>query len=142
MHNPSKLDHLLMNPQPPRFVPAIGLHSFWWNGTRYGLHRKQESIFDDGASSGFSSFKDREDLIISCLGRNPGRYSTQHNNEVMHPDRVILQNPSSYSCDTSRSSTTTAIMPEQLSSDQIRKICVALVDVIAGSRSLIVPSAT
>ncbi|KAM0813692.1 putative BCS1 N terminal-domain-containing protein [Seiridium cardinale] len=56
---------------PPRFIPAIGVHSFRWNGTRYGLHRKQESIFDDGASAGFSSFKDKEDLVISCFGRNP-----------------------------------------------------------------------
>ncbi|KAH6654990.1 BCS1 N terminal-domain-containing protein [Truncatella angustata] len=56
---------------PPRFIPAIGLHNFRWSGTRYGLHRKQESVFDDGANSGFSSIKDREDLIISCFGRSP-----------------------------------------------------------------------
>ena len=58
--------------KPPRFVPAMGLHSFWWNGNLFRLHRKQESIFDDGASAGLSTFREKEYLIISCYGRNPG----------------------------------------------------------------------
>ncbi|ETS80528.1 hypothetical protein PFICI_08057 [Pestalotiopsis fici W106-1] len=83
---------------PPRFIPAIGVHSFRWNGTRYGLHRKQESIFDDGPSTGLS-FKDREDLIISCFGRNPEpiKRLLRHVKEAYydsHHARTIVKRPS------------------------------------------------
>ncbi|KAK8031695.1 mitochondrial chaperone BCS1-B [Apiospora arundinis] len=84
---------------PPRFVPAVGLHNFWWQGTYYRLHRKQESVFDDGAASGFSTFKDREDMVISCLGRNPEPIKSllkhvkqsYYNN---HHARTIVKRPS------------------------------------------------
>ncbi|KAI1853569.1 hypothetical protein JX265_004100 [Neoarthrinium moseri] len=84
---------------PPRFIPAIGVHSFRWNGTKFGLHRKQESVFDDGASSGFSSFKDREDLIISCFGRSPEpiKQLLKHVKECHynnHHARTIVKRPS------------------------------------------------
>ncbi|KAK8065661.1 mitochondrial chaperone BCS1-B [Apiospora hydei] len=84
---------------PPRFVPAVGLHSFWWGGTYFRLHRKQESVFDDGASSGFSTFKDREDLVISCLGRNPEPIKSllKHVKESYynnHHARTIVKRPS------------------------------------------------
>ncbi|KAI4602054.1 hypothetical protein KJ359_010920 [Pestalotiopsis sp. 9143b] len=83
---------------PPRFIPAIGVHNFRWNGTRYGLHRKQESIFDDGASNGLS-FKDKEDLIISCLGRSPEPIKAllRHVKESYyesHHARTIVKRPS------------------------------------------------
>ncbi|TGJ78476.1 hypothetical protein E0Z10_g10286 [Xylaria hypoxylon] len=55
----------------PQYIPAIGLHSFWWKGQYFRLHRKKESIFDDGPSSGFGTFKEKEDLMISCLWRSP-----------------------------------------------------------------------
>ncbi|GAW16839.1 hypothetical protein ANO14919_062820 [Xylariales sp. No.14919] len=55
----------------PQYIPAIGVHSFWWKGQYFRLHRKKESIFDDGGSGGFAAFKDKEDLIISCLWRSP-----------------------------------------------------------------------
>ncbi|KAK8058692.1 hypothetical protein PG994_009140 [Apiospora phragmitis] len=84
---------------PPRFVPAIGLHNFWWRGTYFRLHRKQESVFDDGATSGFSTFKDREDLVISCLGRNPEPIKSllKHVKESYynnHHARTIVKRPS------------------------------------------------
>ncbi|KAH8652503.1 BCS1 N terminal-domain-containing protein [Xylariales sp. PMI_506] len=84
---------------PPRFVPAIGLHNFWWRRTYFRLHRKQESIFDDGATSGFSSFKDREDLVISCFGRSPEpiKQLLKHVKEEYydnHHARTIVKRPS------------------------------------------------
>jgi len=54
---------------PPRYVPALGLHTFRWNGKYFRLHRKQQSLFDE--SSGLGTFKDKEDLVIYCLGRSP-----------------------------------------------------------------------
>lgn len=57
--------------KPPQFVPAIGVHNFWWRGQYFRLHRKRESIFDD--SGGNSTFKDKENLIISCLWRSPSK---------------------------------------------------------------------
>ncbi|KAK7953316.1 hypothetical protein PG988_014010 [Apiospora saccharicola] len=84
---------------PPRFVPAVGVHSFWWGGTYFRLHRKQESVFDDGATSGFSTFKDREDLVISCLGRNPEPIKSllKHVKEsyyTNHHARTLVKRPS------------------------------------------------
>lgn len=50
----------------------MGTHNFWHGGHYFRLHRKQESFFDDGGTHGFQTFKDKEDLIISCFGRSPG----------------------------------------------------------------------
>ncbi|KAI1165217.1 P-loop containing nucleoside triphosphate hydrolase protein [Nemania serpens] len=55
----------------PQFIPAVGLHNFWWKGQYFRLHRKKESVFDDGSNNGFGTFKDKEDLMISCLWRSP-----------------------------------------------------------------------
>lgn len=55
---------------PPRFVPALGVHGFWFEGNYFRLHRKQESFLED-SSSGSQTFKDRENLVVSCLGRSP-----------------------------------------------------------------------
>lgn len=54
----------------PKYVPSVGHHSFWWNGQYFRLQRKKESLFDD--RHGFGTFKDKEDLMISCIWRNPG----------------------------------------------------------------------
>ncbi|KAH8888706.1 hypothetical protein GQ53DRAFT_229045 [Thozetella sp. PMI_491] len=56
---------------PPRFVPALGTHGFWFQNCYYGLHRKQESLYDDDSMSGVPQFKDKEMLTISCFGRSP-----------------------------------------------------------------------
>lgn len=55
---------------PPRFVPALGVHGFFYEGNYFRLQRKQESFMED-SSSGNTTFKDRENLVISCLGRSP-----------------------------------------------------------------------
>ena len=60
--------------KPPRFVPAVGLHDFWWRGRYFKLQRKQESVFDDNGGRQGSAFKEKEFLVISCLGRSPGEY--------------------------------------------------------------------
>ncbi|KAI3330913.1 BCS1 N terminal-domain-containing protein [Ustulina deusta] len=82
----------------PQFIPAIGLHNFWWKGQYFRLHRKQESVFDDGASGGFSGFKDKEDLIISCLWRSPEpiKQLLAHAKEQYHSDhqaRTMVKRP-------------------------------------------------
>lgn len=53
----------------PRFTPAVGSHNFWHNGTYFQLKRKEVSIFND-TSAGGSTFKDKELLTLSCLGRS------------------------------------------------------------------------
>ncbi|KAF3770985.1 hypothetical protein M406DRAFT_248021 [Cryphonectria parasitica EP155] len=55
---------------PPRFIPALGVHAFWFEGNYFRLTRKQESFMDD-ENSGSGMFKDRENLTISCFGRSP-----------------------------------------------------------------------
>lgn len=53
---------------PPRFVPALGTHTFRFGNTYFRLHRQQESFLEDSSSG--QTFKDRENLVISCLGRS------------------------------------------------------------------------
>ncbi|KAI1111746.1 P-loop containing nucleoside triphosphate hydrolase protein [Nemania sp. NC0429] len=55
----------------PQYIPAVGLHNFWWRGQYFRLHRKKESVFEDGSNNGIGTFKDKEDLMISCLWRSP-----------------------------------------------------------------------
>lgn len=55
---------------PPRFVPALGVHGFFYDGNYFRLTRKQESFMED-STNGNTTFKDRENLVISCLGRSP-----------------------------------------------------------------------
>jgi chaperone BCS1 len=56
---------------PPRFIPALGSHAFWHEGRYFRLHRKQESLYDEGAGGQMPQFKDKERLVISTLGRSP-----------------------------------------------------------------------
>ncbi|KAJ8111391.1 hypothetical protein ONZ43_g5629 [Nemania bipapillata] len=55
----------------PQYVPAVGLHNFWWRGQYFRLNRKREQVFDDGMNGGFNTFREKEDLMISCLWRSP-----------------------------------------------------------------------
>ncbi|KAI1438848.1 P-loop containing nucleoside triphosphate hydrolase protein [Xylaria sp. CBS 124048] len=55
----------------PQYIPAIGQHGFWWKGQYFRLHRKRESIYDESSWAGIGTFKDKEDLMISCFWRNP-----------------------------------------------------------------------
>ncbi|KAK3370193.1 BCS1 N terminal-domain-containing protein [Podospora didyma] len=84
---------------PPRFIPALGTHGFWHKGRYFRLHRKQESMYDDGGSSGFPQFKDKENLIISCFGRSPEpiKKLLQHAKEQFYIDHnamTIVKRPS------------------------------------------------
>ncbi|KAK2002695.1 hypothetical protein LX36DRAFT_221586 [Colletotrichum falcatum] len=54
---------------PPRYVPAVGVHGFWYKGRYFRLHRKQQSIFD--GEGDYGTFRKEEDLIVSCFGRSP-----------------------------------------------------------------------
>lgn len=55
---------------PPRFLPALGTHRFWFRGTFFWLDRARESFLED-AEGMSAAFKDRENLVVSCLGRSP-----------------------------------------------------------------------
>lgn len=56
---------------PPRFTPALGKHDFWFRGRYFRLDRKQESLYDANGPFGIPQYKDKETLVISCLGRSP-----------------------------------------------------------------------
>ncbi|KAF2970850.1 hypothetical protein GQX73_g2717 [Xylaria multiplex] len=82
----------------PQYIPAVGLHSFWWKGQYFRLHRKKESIFDEGAHGGFGTFKDKEDLMVSCLWRSPDpiKQLLAHCKEQYYSDhqaRTIVKRP-------------------------------------------------
>lgn len=83
---------------PPRFVPALGVHGFWFGGNYFRLHRKQESFLEDSASGG-QTFKDKENLVISCLGRSPEpiKKLLRHAKEEYYNDhyaKTIVKRPS------------------------------------------------
>ncbi|KAI1176138.1 P-loop containing nucleoside triphosphate hydrolase protein [Nemania sp. FL0916] len=82
----------------PQYVPAVGLHNFWWRGQYFRLNRKKESVFEDGSHGGFTTFKDREDLMISCLWRSPEpiKQLLAHAKEHYYKDhqaRTIVKRP-------------------------------------------------
>ena len=84
---------------PPRFIPALGTHAFWHNGRYFRLHRKQESLYDDGGGSSIPQFKDRENLMISCFGRSPAPIKDllRHAKEQYYSDhhaKTIVKRPS------------------------------------------------
>lgn len=84
---------------PPRFTPAFGLHGFWFEGRYFKLHRKQESLYDDGNMSGTPQFKDKEKLVITCYGRSPRpiKRLLAHAKEqyyVDHHAKTIVKRPS------------------------------------------------
>ncbi|WQF79573.1 Putative AAA+ ATPase domain, ATPase, AAA-type, core [Colletotrichum destructivum] len=54
---------------PPRYVPAVGVHGFWFRGRYFRLQRKLQNVFDGEANYG--TFRKEEDLIVSCFGRSP-----------------------------------------------------------------------
>lgn len=83
---------------PPRFVPALGVHGFWFEGNYFRLHRKQESFLEDSGSGG-QTFKDKENLVISCLGRSPEpiKKLLRHAKEAYYNDhyaKTIVKRPS------------------------------------------------
>ncbi|KAF3359158.1 hypothetical protein VdG1_02181 [Verticillium dahliae VDG1] len=59
---------------PPRFVPAIGLHGFWYGRRYFRLQRKHQSFLDDnsgGARGSTGTTLEKEEvLVISCFGRS------------------------------------------------------------------------
>ncbi|CAJ2508110.1 Uu.00g092960.m01.CDS01 [Anthostomella pinea] len=84
---------------PPQYVPALGLHNFWWKGQYFRLHRKKESFLDEGGANGISTFKDKEDLMISCLWRSPEPIKqllahAKQNYYSDHQARTIVKRPS------------------------------------------------
>lgn len=81
---------------PPRFIPALGTHGFWHNGGYFRLHRKQESLFEEGGS--MPAFKDKEYLMLSCFGRSPEpiKQLLQHAKEQYYTDHhahTIVKRP-------------------------------------------------
>lgn len=85
----------------PRFTPALGVHSFWFRGRYFSLHRKQEALFDAaGAGHGMSQFKDKEILVLSCFGRSPEpiKQLLQHAKEQFYTDhqaKTTVRRPAS-----------------------------------------------
>ncbi|KAI1819628.1 P-loop containing nucleoside triphosphate hydrolase protein [Xylaria intraflava] len=93
----------------PQYIPAIGLHGFWWRGQYFRLHRKKESIFDEGSWGGVGTFKDKEDLMISCFWRSPEpiKQLMAHAKEQYYSDhqaRTTVKRPTPISARRSRTS--------------------------------------
>ncbi|KAL2162726.1 hypothetical protein VTH06DRAFT_6562 [Thermothelomyces fergusii] len=84
---------------PPRFTPALGMHSFWFRGRYFQLQRKQEPLFDPSAGAhGMPPFKDKESLVLSCFGRSPEPIKAllQHAKEqyyLDHQAKTIVRRP-------------------------------------------------
>ncbi|KAK4114526.1 P-loop containing nucleoside triphosphate hydrolase protein [Canariomyces notabilis] len=82
----------------PRFTPALGMHNFWFRGRYFGLHRKQESLFEETYASGMPSFKDKETIILTCFGRSPDpiKQLLQHAKEqyyIGHQAKTTIKRP-------------------------------------------------
>ncbi|KAI1768702.1 BCS1 N terminal-domain-containing protein [Hypoxylon sp. FL1150] len=81
---------------PAQYVPAIGLHGFWWRGHYFTLTRKREMVFAEGSSK---AFREHEDITISCFWRSPQpiKQFLAHIKEVYysnHQARTIVKRPS------------------------------------------------
>ncbi|KAJ8129884.1 hypothetical protein O1611_g3749 [Lasiodiplodia mahajangana] len=82
----------------PRYIPAMGLHSFWWKGQYFRLYRKKEAFFEDTSIGGFNAIRDKEDLMISCLWRSPEpiKQLLAHTKQYYYSDhqaRTIVKRP-------------------------------------------------
>ncbi|OAQ95789.1 hypothetical protein LLEC1_04768 [Akanthomyces lecanii] len=60
------LNHLTANKKPLRYTPSTGSHFFWYKG-----HLLLFDRYLDSESASFLSSSEREELSISCFGRNP-----------------------------------------------------------------------
>ena len=81
----------------PRFTPAIGSHSFWFNGRFFQLRRKEVAFFDE-VGGGATAFKDKELLTLSCFGRStePIKRLIQHAKQEFHQGhnaKTIIKRP-------------------------------------------------
>ncbi|KAI1771839.1 BCS1 N terminal-domain-containing protein [Hypoxylon cercidicola] len=81
---------------PAQYVPAIGLHGFWWRGHYFTLTRKREMVFTENSSR---AFREHEDITISCFWRSPQpiKQFLAHIKEVYysnHQARTIVKRPS------------------------------------------------
>ena len=85
----------------PRFIPALGLHSFWFRGHYFMLQRKQDTLVNPGDSAqGKPQYKDKEALVLSCFGRSPKpiKQLLQYAKEqyyLGHQTRTTVNRPSS-----------------------------------------------
>ncbi|KAI4867732.1 BCS1 N terminal-domain-containing protein [Hypoxylon rubiginosum] len=81
---------------PAQYVPAIGLHGFWWRGHYFTLTRKREMVFAEGVSG---AYREHEDITISCFWRSPQpiKQFLAHIKQVYysnHQARTIVKRPS------------------------------------------------
>ncbi|KAK4230447.1 BCS1 N terminal-domain-containing protein [Podospora fimiseda] len=87
---------------PPRFTPALGSHSFYFEGRWFKLHRKQETLYDEAsANRGGAQYKDKETLVLSCYGRSPKPIKAllQHAKEQYYADhnaKTIVKRPGTH----------------------------------------------
>ncbi|KAK3308151.1 BCS1 N terminal-domain-containing protein [Chaetomium strumarium] len=85
---------------PPRFIPAFGLHTFWFRGRYFKLQRKQDALLDmNSGGNGMPQVNHKETLVISCFGRSPEpiKQLLQHAKEQYYLDhraKTIVRRPS------------------------------------------------
>ncbi|KAI6512313.1 hypothetical protein MCOR14_000744 [Pyricularia oryzae] len=57
---------------PPRYIPAFGIHGFWFRHRYFSLHRRQKPVMEgSNIAPAAVTIRDKETMIISCFGLSP-----------------------------------------------------------------------
>ncbi|KLU88759.1 hypothetical protein MAPG_07743 [Magnaporthiopsis poae ATCC 64411] len=84
---------------PPRYVPAMGTHGFWFRGTYFSIYRKRDSMMANSANPfGSSIIKDTETMVLSCFSfsTEPIKRLLQHVREDYFKEnfvRTVIKRP-------------------------------------------------
>ncbi|TLS27302.1 hypothetical protein PpBr36_04495 [Pyricularia pennisetigena] len=57
---------------PPRYIPAFGIHGFWFRHRYFSLHRRQKPVMEgSNIAPAAVTIRDKETMVISCFGLSP-----------------------------------------------------------------------
>ncbi|KAL8369517.1 hypothetical protein RB595_000035 [Gaeumannomyces hyphopodioides] len=86
---------------PPRYIPAMGSHGFYFGWTYFRIYRKRESMLASNSNHfGASVIKDTETMVLSCFSfsAEPIKRLLQHIREACFEEssgRTIIKRPNS-----------------------------------------------
>ncbi|KAL8371788.1 hypothetical protein RB595_001536 [Gaeumannomyces hyphopodioides] len=84
---------------PPRYVPAMGSHGFWFRGTYFCIYRKRDNMLASNSNPfGASVIKDTETMVLSCFAfsAEPIKRLLQHVREDYFKEnfvRTVIKRP-------------------------------------------------
>ncbi|KAL8299136.1 hypothetical protein RB593_009146 [Gaeumannomyces tritici] len=84
---------------PPRYIPVMGSHRFYFRGTYFRIYRERESMLASNSNHfGASVIKDTETMVLSCFSfsAEPIKRLLQHIREVCFKGssgRTIIKRP-------------------------------------------------